>query len=290
MKTVYRNGGLALAFFVLTLVFSILVAARMQMAWGLYGVAATELAILGIALLGALTLRRPLSHIFRFRWPRFKQVRGSFFVYCGSYAVTMAVSFLSLYIFPEMQDLSRALSDVFTSQTFFVSAVIVALMPAFCEEFLHRGFLLTALSDIKSTAARVFLMGILFGLFHLDPYRFLPTMILGMSLTYIMIKTDTLLLPISFHLLNNLFGVSIAFGYQEQPPSEILAEGFVLTLPMATGYIFFFLGIAVLFLPFGFRALNEVPKKVGRVKTVITVLLGIALSIGGLAIAAASLS
>ena len=38
-------------------------------------------------------------------------------------------------------------------------------------------------------------MGIIFGIFHLDFVRFIPTAVLGAALTYVMLETDNILLP-----------------------------------------------------------------------------------------------
>jgi sodium transport system permease protein len=79
-----------------------------------------------------------------------------------------------------------------------------AVSPAICEELLFRGIILRGASRSLSPASAVVLTGVLFGLFHLDPYRFLDTMVLGFIMGYIAIKVESLLAAVVYHLTNNL--------------------------------------------------------------------------------------
>ena len=85
---------------------------------------------------------------------------------------------------------------------------------------MHRGFILYTFKNIQSDWIVVLCMGLIFGLFHLDPYRFLPTAILGLGLTYIMRKTHNILLPALFHFINN--GLSVLSSLIN--PTEASAE------------------------------------------------------------------
>lgn len=85
--------------------------------------------------------------------------------------------------------------------------LVVAIMPAICEETLQRGAILSHLRSLKKEWLIILIMGILFGLFHLSALRFLSTAILGALLSYLMIKKNNLVLPMLMHLVNNLVSV-----------------------------------------------------------------------------------
>jgi len=84
----------------------------------------------------------------------------------------------------------------------------VAVTPAICEEMLFRGAVTGALAKHLSTARTCVLVGVMFGLFHSDPLQLLPTALLGMLLTWLALRTGSLVPCILFHLIFN--GVTLA--------------------------------------------------------------------------------
>jgi membrane protease YdiL (CAAX protease family) len=106
---------------------------------------------------------------------------------------------------------------------------IIAVMPAICEEALHRGFILSSLASVKNKWIIVLSMGVIFGLFHLDLYRFLPTAVLGMALSYIMIETKNMVLPFFFHFINNALTTLASSTTKSQPTLTEINSGMMLT-------------------------------------------------------------
>jgi membrane protease YdiL (CAAX protease family) len=76
--------------------------------------------------------------------------------------------------------------------------------PAICEEILFRGIILQETLRRFSRPSSIIITGILFGLFHLDPYRFLGTAVLGCIMAYLVTRVDSLLASMTYHLTNNL--------------------------------------------------------------------------------------
>jgi len=87
---------------------------------------------------------------------------------------------------------------------------IFAIVPGICEELFFRGFILRLLifNNIKVRNA-IFISAVFFGLFHISPYRFIPTTVLGLALCIIAYKTDSILPCFFAHILNN--AVTILF-------------------------------------------------------------------------------
>jgi membrane protease YdiL (CAAX protease family) len=82
----------------------------------------------------------------------------------------------------------------------------VALGPAISEEVLFRGVFLAGTRKSLGTGATIVLNGIVFGLFHVPAatvFRFLPTAILGMLLTWVVLRTRSIWTGMLMHLLNN---------------------------------------------------------------------------------------
>jgi len=86
---------------------------------------------------------------------------------------------------------------------------LLAVSPAICEELLFRGLLLRATVRPLGMRGAILLNGILFGVFHLSIHRFMPTLLLGLVLAYIALRSGSLLPGILFHFLNNGFAVVV---------------------------------------------------------------------------------
>jgi membrane protease YdiL (CAAX protease family) len=85
-----------------------------------------------------------------------------------------------------------------------VGIAVVAVLPALCEEPLFRGLLLSAILPRLAAGWACLMVGLLFAVFHLDPYRLASTAFLGAFLALLVVRTGSLLASILAHLLNNL--------------------------------------------------------------------------------------
>lgn len=85
-----------------------------------------------------------------------------------------------------------------------LNLLIVAVLPAFCEEFFFRGFLQRVLMKwIKDVHLCILIAAVVFSAFHFDAVNFLPRFLLGAMLGYLFYWTGSLWLPIIAHFLNN---------------------------------------------------------------------------------------
>jgi membrane protease YdiL (CAAX protease family) len=203
--------------FILVILATLFIAAPIQRKWGMYGVALTEIIILLLAVAPAVLLKADLKEVFPFKKPLLRQIFGVFIIWIGCYFIVILITLVTGYLFPEgLAKVSNTLQNTFTSIPMWTAFFIIAIMPAICEEALHRGFILSSLASIKNKWIIVLYMGIIFGIFHLDLYRFLPTAILGMAMSYIMIETKNMFLPILFHFINNALSTLVSFTTKPQ--------------------------------------------------------------------------
>jgi sodium transport system permease protein len=113
----------------------------------------------------------------------------------------------SLLSNPKLQELARRL----TSETpLLLRLITLALIPAVCEEFFFRGFLMNALLVSKDRwKGPLFLTSFLFAAFHvivdqsMTFERFPATFLLGLILGWIRIQSGSLFPGIAMHVLNN---------------------------------------------------------------------------------------
>lgn len=79
---------------------------------------------------------------------------------------------------------------------------IVIIAPV-VEELIFRGVILSGFRRNYSPVFAVFMSALLFALFHLNPWQFPATFILGLLLGWIMIRTSNIFMAILGHSINN---------------------------------------------------------------------------------------
>ena len=99
--------------------------------------------------------------------------------------------------------------------------LVVAVLPALCEETIFRGIILDGVKDIGTVAACL-LCGLLFSIFHQNPAQTVYQFICGAVFALIAIRADSVWPAVLIHFLNNAV---IIFDYKFDFLSKISAEG-----------------------------------------------------------------
>lgn len=86
---------------------------------------------------------------------------------------------------------------------FWGAFVKVSIVAPVVEELIFRGIILQGLRRNYSPFVAIFSSGLLFALFHLNPWQFPATFVLGLLLGWIMLRTNNILLAIIGHSINN---------------------------------------------------------------------------------------
>jgi membrane protease YdiL (CAAX protease family) len=100
----------------------------------------------------------------------------------------------------------------------FMKVVVIAPV---VEELIFRGVIMHGLMRNYSKGAAVFFSGFLFALFHLNPWQFPATFVLGMILGWVMIRTRNIGLCITGHAINNLLVLSSITWIQQIKESPL---------------------------------------------------------------------
>jgi membrane protease YdiL (CAAX protease family) len=88
--------------------------------------------------------------------------------------------------------------------------VAFAIVPAFCEEILFRGFLQAGLARaVDRPAGVVAASALVFAVFHLDPWRFTGVFGLGLFLAWLRLRTGSLLPPMAAHAASNVLAITL---------------------------------------------------------------------------------
>ncbi|TDI31052.1 MAG: CPBP family intramembrane metalloprotease [Acidobacteria bacterium] len=97
-----------------------------------------------------------------------------------------------------------------TGGQFLMALAAGAVAAPICEEILFRGFVLRSLAPLGPHVA-VWGSALLFGLFHMDPVRLVPTMVLGVVYGYMAAGTGSVRSSMVAHAVNNGLALTLAF-------------------------------------------------------------------------------
>ncbi len=90
----------------------------------------------------------------------------------------------------------------FMNQGVLVSLLLVAVLPAICEEFLFRGLIQRGMEGLGAGWS-IFLSGLLFGLFHFDFQRLAAQTLIGLIAAYVTYRTGSIFNGMILHFMNN---------------------------------------------------------------------------------------
>ncbi|MFP4228262.1 MAG: type II CAAX prenyl endopeptidase Rce1 family protein [Salinivenus sp.] len=102
------------------------------------------------------------------------------------------------------------------------NVVMMALVPALCEEVLFRGYAQRQFERASGAAGGILLSGVLFGVYHLRPSQVLPLIVIGLFLAYLTWRTGSLWPAILVHLLHN--GIAVGLAHVAQRRSDLSME------------------------------------------------------------------
>ena len=197
-------------FQVIVLVLLIFPISFIQYFLGMWGVVISELMFLAIAIICALLKKTPLKEVFPIHKPTFRDIAGTIVLWLGVFPLSLVTVAVMIMLVPDLAgDTVEGMNELFTSETVIMTIITVAVLPPFCEEALQRGAALSFFRSLKHDWVIVLIMGIFFGIFHLDPVRFGATAILGAALSYLMVKRNNMVLPMILHFINNAFAVGV---------------------------------------------------------------------------------
>ncbi len=98
---------------------------------------------------------------------------------------------------------------------FLINIFVIALIPAIAEELFFRGVLQQFFkAAFKNVHVAVWTTAIVFSLFHMDFYGFIPRIFLGALLGYLFVWGNSLWVNIGAHFINNASQVVMVYLFQ----------------------------------------------------------------------------
>ena len=189
---------------------------------GLYGTLLNEILLLVLAVALPAVVRGDFKQVFPIHKPKLSAVFGTILLWIGSFLAIMIITMIIAYFFPEeVIGVSQGLGMEFASLTFIISFVIVSISPAICEEAVFRGVVMHSFDNGKNKWIAIVVTGLIFGAFHGNIWRFVPTALLGIMLGYIVYETDNMIYGALFHAINNAMPLLNIFAMKSMYSNEM---------------------------------------------------------------------
>ncbi len=115
-----------------------------------------------------------------------------------SYMISGLLSIIGVPVLDVMSTIPVPKTPV---QIFFLF-LVMAVLPAICEEFIYRGFLLRGVSEFGKAGA-VFVSSFAFGMMHATIQQIPFAFLIGLFLGYITVRFKSIVLPVVLHFVNN---------------------------------------------------------------------------------------
>ncbi len=246
----------ALTLFVAVMLLIFYVGAWAQGRSPLWGLALTEWGLILLPTLGALWYARvDLRETLRLR--ALSRMQGVGAVFMGVSMLVLVLGFSSVHeqFLPVPDSMKEGFAGFFRGADTFFGMIwillVMAVSPAICEEALFRGALLSGLRARMRPIPALLAVSVLFGVFHLSIYRFAPTALLGLGITYAVWRTGSLWAGVIIHFINN--GLAMLLGTEKLPDAvtNLLASsgddaGGLSTTAIAVAFAVLLLGIILI--------------------------------------------
>ena len=89
--------------------------------------------------------------------------------------------------------------------------LVVAIVPALCEETMFRGFIQRSFEFKMKPFWAALITAVFFGIYHFNPYDLIPLIALGFFFGFAAYTSNSILVPVFLHFLNNFAAVMMYF-------------------------------------------------------------------------------
>jgi sodium transport system permease protein len=210
------TGGQSALCFVLMLSltwFLMLYLARQGTDLAIGSVIAGQLIILLPPVMMALVLTSDPQRTLRLAWPQKKYLVLAVALVVALNPLVNELRPIVELLFPISSVLKTTLTRIMSQAPGLLTSVLVfALIPAICEEFAFRGFILSGLEQQHRTRSAILLSALMFGFLHVLLSLFqqlFNATLLGIVLGLLAVRSRSIVPGIVFHFLNNGFAVML---------------------------------------------------------------------------------
>ena len=143
--------------------------------------------------------------------------------------------------------------------------LVVAVVPALCEETMFRGFIQRSFEFKMKPFWAALITAVFFGIYHFNPYDLVPLIALGFFFGFASYTSNSILVPVFLHFLNNFAAIIMYFAVGDKKlldntpdPNPDLKSAFVML------FILLILFIGVIYLIKRFYSQNKMRNDYAR--------------------------
>lgn len=136
---------------------------------------------------------------------RFKKIKitSLLMLFFFAFAITPLMSLInSISLLFSDNHIQDVVGTMATQIPFLAALIVVAIIPAICEESIYRGVLFNGYRS-AGTMKAIFMSGLLFGLFHMNLNQFSYAFCMGIIFAFIIEATDSILASMFVHFVIN---------------------------------------------------------------------------------------
>lgn len=238
---------------IITMFAMIYIGGAIQLKLGYYGVLGTQFIILAIPLACALYTKKDLKKTFRLKACGIKYICGGILIVLGAILIGMVISAAVGALFPDSAGEASELQASLLGDNIISTLIVVALVPAVCEEMMFRGYIFTAFEDKFKPKTAMLIAACLFGVYHMSIVRFFVTAFIGLVICYVAHKSKSLIPGMIMHFINN--GLSCITMYYPKQVGKIFP--LLLSESVSVADILFLVVIGAMFIYLGQMVINS---------------------------------
>jgi sodium transport system permease protein len=175
--------------------------------------------VAGPAILMALALTRRPGKTLLLRRPPWAALPVAVALALVMHPVVKALTSLVMQLYPvdpRLHDLESNLIGLLKDAQWWQMLLVLAAVPAVCEELAFRGFILSGLRHMGHKWQAIVISSLFFGITHLVIQQSLIASLVGVVIGYVAVQTGSLLPGILFHFVHNSIGL-LAGHFVESP-------------------------------------------------------------------------
>ena len=177
---------------------------------GVFGTLLVQIGLLAEAVIACLINKTPLKEVFPLKKLTVRDFFGTLLMWIGGAPLGMLSALAIGKLLPEtFAEVASGVNQTATG-ILVLGLFTTIICPPICEEAIMRGAILSNFRGVKKDWVIILVVGIMFGLLHLDPVRLINTTVMGACLAYLMVKRNNFILPAMFHLINNFVTIGMS--------------------------------------------------------------------------------
>lgn len=144
-----------------------------------------------------------VNETLRFKLPKLKEAVLIPFIAIPAAILVSILAQVINTIFPFPEQYVEQLGNLFKMDaSLWKMLLVIAVTPGICEEIMFRGFMIRFYEG-GGTKLAILISALLFAVFHLDPFRFVPVFLLGILLGYLTLRSGSIVNSMISHTINN---------------------------------------------------------------------------------------